>query len=318
MTKPRGVASGAPYTTIVWFRNDLRLEDNPALHAALERGGPIVPVFIWAPEEEGAWPPGAASRYWLHQSLKALDASLRDRGSRLILWQGPSLGTLRDIVRETNAGAVYWNRRYEPTAIARDTSVKSALRNEGLTVESFNASLLVEPLDIATKQGKPYQVFTPFWKTCLGRLEMPQPLPSPTRIAAPGTWPGSQPLKSLRLEPSIDWANGIRAVWQPGEAGAHAQLTRFLDEAIADYSEGRDRPDRTGTSRLSPHLHFGEIGPRQILHALLTRGAWDTRSGAASGVDKFVSELGWREFSYHLLYHFPHTMDRPLNEAFER
>ncbi|MBX7256513.1 MAG: DNA photolyase family protein [Candidatus Hydrogenedentes bacterium] len=314
MTKA-AVASNA---SIVWFRHDLRLEDNPALHAAIGRGGPVVPVFIWAPEEEGAWPQGAASRYWLHQSLASLDASLRKLGSQLIMRRGPSLDTLRSLVRETGATAVYWNRRYEPAAIARDAAVKSALRDDGLTVDSFNSTLLVEPWEIATKQDKPYQVFTPYWRTCLAQLSLPDAIRAPKKLAVPAVLPRSLALDALQLEPSVDWAGGIRAAWTPGESGARAQVKRFLDDALANYSEGRDRPDQTGTSRLSPHLHFGEIGPRQVLRALMQSGVWDTRSGTVSGSDKFVSELGWREFSYHLLYHFPHTAERPLNTAFER
>ena len=163
--------------SIVWFRLDLRLADNPALLAAARCGGPVIPVFIWAPEEEGNWPPGAASRWWLHQSLRQLDASLRQLGSRLIIRRGPTLDAIRDLLQTTGSGAVFWNRRYEPAAIERDSRVKAFLQKGGWTAESFNGSLLFEPWTIHTQQSQPYQVFTPFWKACL-----PQPAPEPEEI----------------------------------------------------------------------------------------------------------------------------------------
>lgn len=169
--------------TLVWFRKDLRLADNPALIAALGRGGPIVPVFIWAPDEEGQWPPGSASRWWLHQSLAQLGASLRQFGSRLVLRRGPTLETLRELLNQTGSTAVFWNRRYEPAVMERDRRVKTALQKDGLTVESFNGSLLFEPWTVQTQQGQPYQVFTPFWKACLAKPEPAPPEDAPCRLA---------------------------------------------------------------------------------------------------------------------------------------
>jgi deoxyribodipyrimidine photo-lyase len=300
---------------LVWFRQDLRLADNPALQAALKLGGPILPVFIWAPEEEGRWAPASASRYWLHQSLKALDAELERRGSRLILLPGPTAEALEGLAKKTGAGTMVWNRRYEPAVIRRDTALKSKLKAAGLTVESFNAALLWEPWTVATQTGKPYQVFTPFWKACLQKAGPPPPTPAPARLPAPSSWPRSVSLEKFALEPNIDWASDIRAAWQPGEAGANVQLERFLTKALGAYEEDRNRPDLSGTSRLSPHLHFGEIGPAQVWHAVREH----TESGAQAlkkAGEWYLREIVWRDFAHHLVYHFPHTPDEPLRSEF--
>ena len=283
--------------SILWFRLDLRLADNPALAAAIAHGGPVIPVFIWAPEEEGAWPPGAASRWWLHHSLAALSQDL----GGLVLRRGPSLATLRNLVRETGATAVFWNRRYEPALIARDSHVKQALLADGLRVESFNSALLFEPWAIKNKAGSPFQVFTPFYKACLSH-----PVGGPRfRVAA--RFDRTRRSASLRLEelallPKPDWTRGFD--WQPGEAGAHRALQQFVKSAEAGYPTHRELPAVTGTSRLSPHLHFGEISPRQI---------W-----TATTSEPFRRQLLWREFAHHLLYHFPHTAAAPLRPQFHR
>jgi len=304
--------------TLVWFRQDLRLADQPALAAALRRGGPVVPVYIWAPEEEGTWSPGGATRWWLHQSLRALATDLEALGSRLILRAGPSLDTLRTLARETGATAIFWNRRYEPAAIARDTLVKAALREEGLETESFNGALLVEPPTFFNKVGEPYKVFTPFWKAAAECIEVPSPLPRPKAILAPNTCPKSDALASLALEPTIPWAEGMRATWQPGEAGALAELARFDSAAICDYKDARDFPGIRGTSRLSPHLHFGEVSPRTAAAALREAAETGGVAGAISGAEAVVRQIYWREFAHYLLYHFPHTTDAPLRPEFAR
>jgi len=312
----------------VWFRHDLRLGDNPALTEAVKGGGAIIPVFIWSPAEEGEWPPGGASQWWLHQSLAALDVVLRLSGSRLVIRHGPSLETLRALVKETGARNIFWNRRYEPIVIARDSKIKSALKAEGMAAESFNAALLHEPWTIQNQSGKPFQVFTPFWKHCLSKPDPDTPLPAPKQLVAPGVWPKSLRLAELELEPKINWTEGMRAAWSPGEVGAKERLKRFVAQAFDDYSEQRNRPDVAGTSRLSPHLHFGEISPRQIWHAvaadvrrrntsgksnrLLTSAATDTWRNS-----QFLAEVGWREFAHHLLYHFPHTPTEPLRTDFK-
>lgn len=310
MHKPKG--------SVVWFRQDLRLADNPALVAAVRRGGPIIPVYIWAPEEEGAWPPGSASRWWLHQSLKQLNESLKRLGSRLIIRHGRSLDVIRDLLNTVDADAVFWNRRYEPAAVARDSRIMAALQADGYIAKSFNGSLLVEPWTIRTQAGQAYQVFTPFWKACLSQLAVPLPEKAPGRLETPLRWPATVRLEELGLEPAIDWTKGMRATWRPGEAGAGELLERFLDEGLKLYAEGRDRPGQSCTSRLSAHLHYGEISVRQIWHAIHHHLPRRHTPLGAKGVRVFATELGWREFAHYLLFHFPQTTDQPLREQFAR
>jgi deoxyribodipyrimidine photo-lyase len=297
---------------------DLRLGDHPALQAAIKRGGAIVPVFIHAPEEEAPWSPGGASLWWLHQSLASLNASLRELNSRLVIRRGPTLESLQALVQESGAGAVFWNRRYEPAVIACDARIKETLLAGGLTVESFNGALLNEPWTIRNQSRKPFQVFTPFWKHCLTKPPPVDPLPAPRKFSVPDKWPKSLPLNALELEPKIKWAEGIRAAWQPGEAGARAHLKRFLNDAVSTYINDRNRPDRTGTSRLSPHLHFGEITPRQIWRAARLHAEAKNIPGPTWHAWQFLTEIGWREFSHHLLFHFPQTPTEPLRAEFQK
>jgi deoxyribodipyrimidine photo-lyase len=293
---------------IVWFRNDLRLEDNPALPAAWDR--PIIPVFIWSAEEEGTWAPGAASRWWLHHSLLALSEELEALRSRLVILHGPALENLLSVARQTGADAVFWNRRYEPAIIQRDATVREGLRQAGLTAESFNGSLLFEPGEIKNQQGQPYQVYTTFWKACRARASPSQPSPAPEQLIEPERRVKSLPLESLSLLPRLDWAGGIRAAWTPGSKGANQELERFLREGRDEYSKHRDRPDRPGTSRLSPHLHFGEISPRTVWHRV------QENVPPRVHVETYLKELCWREFAHHLLFHFPQTPDQPLRQQF--
>ena len=303
---------------ILWFRQDLRVQDNAALHAALGRGGAVVPVYILDDAGEGEWAAGGASRWWLHQSLAALDASLRARGSRLLLARGDSVSVLTDLVAETGAGAVYWNRRYEPAVIARDKAIKAGLSAAGVEAKSFNSALLFEPHAIANKQGNPFQVFTPYWRHCLT-----QTVAEPVAIkagawAAAAKWPASLALDELGLLPKIKWDAGFYEAWQPGEDGARKQLKAFVARAMAAYEDTRNLPATAGTSRLSAHLHFGEIGPRQIWAAV--RGV-SKDSGvfpSSRGAQVFLTEVGWREFAHHLLFHYPHTPTQPLRENFNR
>jgi deoxyribodipyrimidine photo-lyase len=300
--------------SLVWFRQDLRVEDNPALAAALERGGPVVPVFVWSPEEEGAWAPASASRWWLHQSLKALADDLHRLGARLVLRHGEALPELLAAARQAGARAVFWNRRYEPAVIARDARVKEALRKEGLAAESFNGALLFEPWQVQTKQKKPFQVYTPFWKACLALPPPAGPLAAPERLPAPARQPASVALEKLGLEPTIDWAAGMRKAWAPGTAGAHRRLDRLLG-VVGRYADDRDRPGLEGTSSLSPHLHFGEISPHTVWRRVVQEGGGQARA-LPRGAETYLKELVWREFAYHLLYHFPDTTDRPLRPEF--
>ncbi len=283
----------------------------------MRHGGFVIPIFIWSPEEEDRWQPGAASRWWLHQSLAALDATLRQRGSRLIIRRGPTLETIRELLEQSGATAVYWSRRYEPAVIARDRRVKSVLHRDGVIAETLNGDLLFEPGTVRTQVGRPYQVFSSFWKACLVRGDAAPPEPAPSHLERPRYWPASLALGELGLEPSIDWAVGLRERWNPGEAGAREQLNGFLERGLREYPTGRDRPDQPGTSRLSPYLHFGEISTRQIWFAVgeQCRQAGTGTCTQASRV--YARELGWREFAYHLLFHFPHTPEQPLRKNFD-
>ncbi|HEU6449038.1 MAG TPA: deoxyribodipyrimidine photo-lyase [Verrucomicrobiae bacterium] len=303
--------------SIVWFRSDLRLVDNPALQAAVQFGA-VIPVFIWSPDEESPWRPGAASNFWLHQSLRALENSLRERGSKLILRRGPALETVRGLVKETGATKVFWNRRYEPAIIARDAKIKETLHSEGIAAESFNGALLHEPWTIRNKSDKPFQVFTPFWKRCLSGNDPDKPLSTPKQIQTPKKFPKSLALDDFELEPKIKWAERIRAAWTVGEAGAMENLKQFLSDGFENYFGQRNFPALRGTSRLSPYLHFGEISPRQIWQA--TKDFAENRGLKKSRWrdSQFVSEIGWREFAHHLLFHFPRTPEEPLRRGFER
>ncbi|RAO76058.1 cryptochrome/photolyase family protein [Dyella jiangningensis] len=302
-------------TAIVWFRRDLRLADQPALSAACAAHERVLPVYIHAPHEEGAWAPGAASRCWLHHSLVDLQSQLREQGASLHVRRGDSLAVLRELVHATGATAVYWNRLYEPTAIARDSTVKAALREQGVEARSFNASLWCEPWQRETRQQAPYRVFTPFWRSLRTQLS----------VTAPSTRPSIHglevadglPIDALELLPAIPWDSGLREAWRPGERGAREALEVFEDDAVTDYATARDLPARHGTSRLSPHLHFGEISPRQIHHALAARvSAIDARR--RPDIEPFLRELGWREFAHHLLYHFPATPTANFDRRFDR
>jgi deoxyribodipyrimidine photo-lyase len=302
-------------TAILWLRRDLRLTDQPALVRALAEAERVVPVYIHAPEEEAPWAPGGASRWWLHHSLAALGVDLARLGSRLVIRRGPTLEALRALVRETGAGAVFWSRLYEPAVVARDTAIKQALRADGLEAESCNAALLAEPWTVRTGEGQPYRVFTPFWRTVGTRLDaLPPPLPAPRALPPVPAVLAGEPLAALGLLPKIRWDAGFAAHWSPGETGALARLDAFADSAIGRYHDDRNRPDIDGCSRLSPHLHFGEISPRQAL--TVARQAAAARAVDASGADSFVRELGWREFAHHLLHHFPHTPSQPLDARF--
>ncbi|MGH8031845.1 MAG: cryptochrome/photolyase family protein [Luteimonas sp.] len=298
---------------IVWFRRDLRLADNPALQVAIGEGYAPVCVYIHAPDEEGDWAPGEASDAWRHRSLKALDGDLRARGSRLRLFVGPTLQTLRTIATACGAEAVFWNRRYEPAIEQRDTAIKQALRRDGLRARSFNGALLFEPWALATKTGTPYKVFTPFWRAALADWRLPNRSEAPGDIAAVDDAPSGIALDALNLAPALGWDRGFWQRWTPGEAGAHEALEVFVDGALRGYRVDRDRPDRIGTSRLSPHLHHGDIAPWRVAGRLQA----ERDATNATDIDALVRELGWREFAYHLLHHFPSTVDHNLNPKFD-
>jgi deoxyribodipyrimidine photo-lyase len=302
---------------IVWFRQDLRLADHAALAAAVKRGGPVIPLFVWAPEAEGAWPAGAASRWWLHQSLTRLSEDLRDKGNALIIRRGSPGTVLVDVARATGATSIYWTRRYEPAVVACDLALERDLQAAGLEVGIFGGALLHEPEGIRNKSGKPFQVFTPFWRACLMRPDPEESLVSPKHVTGmPGLT--SLPLGTLELEPKIPWAGGLAATWHPGRTGAVRQLERFLKEGYEEYSERRNYPGEFGTSGLSPHLHFGEISPREVWNAVRRMAGRRPKLAAAWRSSQFLVELGWREFAHHLLVHFPTTPEEPLRSEFNR
>ena len=298
--------------TIIWFRNDLRLADNPALHQSIDEGLSPICVYIHAPGEEGAWRPGAASDAWRHRSLAALDADLRRRGSRLRCFRGPTLQTLQTLVAACDAECVFWNRRYEPAIEQRDSRIKAALREQGTRAESFNSALLFEPWQLSTLQSGPYRVFTPFWRRALQQWVVRPSGDAPGVIEDATQGPRGIALEALELSPRPSWDAGFWSEWKPGEQGALEALEVFIDGALRGYATGRDRPDRVGTSRLSPYLHFGEIAPWRVANALEAR----RNAANATDIDAHVRELGWREFSYHLLHHFPGTTDQNLNPRF--
>jgi deoxyribodipyrimidine photo-lyase len=298
---------------LVWFRNDLRLDDQPALRAALDAGQVPVCVYIHAPEEEGSWRPGAASDAWRQHSLAALDASLRARGSRLRIFSGPSLELLGTIAAACDAEAVYWTRRYEPEIERRDAQIKRTLREQGLHAESFNGALLFEPWTLATRQQGPYRVFTPFWRAALSQWRAPACWDAPQSLPDLEGDPDGIRLEVLRLTPRHGWDEGFWTHWTPGEAGAREALQVFLDGALHGYREQRDRPDRVGTSRLSPHLHFGEIAPWRVVAALEAQRT----AGLEADIDAYLRQLGWREFARHLLHHFPDSPTRNFDRRFD-
>lgn len=304
--------------SIVWFRLDLRLSDNPALSAAATRGDPVIPVFIWAPHEEGDWAPGTASRWWLYHSLKSLAGELKSAGSELILRRGDSADVLLQLCHDTGATRVFWNRRYEPASVRRDKAVENTLKSAGIQVATFNSSLLFEPWTVTTQSGSPYKVFTAFWRGCLKALQPPEPLPRPPALSKPRIWPKSLHVDELGLWRGAAESERWNGTWRPGSVGAKAQLDCFLANNFQRYDETRDRPDLATTSKLSPHLHFGELGPGEVLHAVRKHAKHCGLPEKIWLYSRFITELGWREFAYHLLWHFPHTQDAPLRAEFQR
>jgi len=306
---------------IVWFRDDLRLSDHPALHAASQSGAPVICLYVLDEESRAphARPLGGAARWWLAQSLKALQAGLRSAGTALILRRGPTAKVIGDLAQQAKAGAVFWNNIVQTPHQAIADGVAAHLGGIGVDVRRFSGDLLVAPADIRTREGRGLRVFTPFWRRVQGLIDqsggLPSPLPAPKSLP-PVQGIESEPLQSWQLEPRHpDWAGGLRETWTPGEAAAQARLKRFLEDGIEAYAENRDRPDRRGTSTLSPHLRFGEISPRQVWHA--ARFAAAERPALTGDIEKFLSELGWREFCRHLLFDTPDLAERNLQGAFD-
>ena len=317
--KARAADAPAPHApVIVWLRNDLRVEDNPALQAARETSAPLIPVYIL--DDDAPRAPRGASRWWLHHSLAALGGQFAALGAPLVLRRGDSAACLRRLIADTGAGAVYWNRRYYAEHIAIDAALKRDLVEAGLRVESFNGSLLREPWEVKTGSGGFYKVYSPFWRAlrAMGPAR-PEAPPSPRKLTGPASAPASAPasdaLDEWALRPAKpDWAAAFSETWTPGAKGAHKRLRDFLNGPADQYSDGRNRPDLEFTSRLSPHLAFGEIGPTQIWRETMT--AIDKGAVDAGSADTFLAEIGWREFSNNLLFHFEARPDEPMRAEF--
>ena len=294
--------------SIVWFRDDLRLADNPALRAALDRDEPIIALYVLDEESDGVRPLGGAARWWLHHSLASLHERLRDRAGRLVLRRGAAVRAVREVVRDAGAGAVFWNRRYGGPERAIDGALKSGLRADGVEVASFAGSLLFEPWTVKTGSGSHYSVFTPFWRACRALPAPRDPVPEPREIPGPGRHPASDRLEDWGLLPTTpDWAGGLRDTWEPGEPAARRRLRTFLSEELATYDRARDEPAAGATSMLSPYLRWGEVSPYTVWH----------EAKSADGAGGFLTEVGWREFAWHTLFHFPDLATKNLRAEFD-
>ena len=296
---------------IVWFRQDLRIQDNTALAQAIERGYSIIPLYIWDLESEANWSPGGAGKWFLHHALSALDESFLTHGAALVIRSGETGEILDKLIESEDISAVFWNRRYEPAAIRRDSQIKQDLVERGVSVESFNSALIWEPHTVATGQGKAYQVFTPFWKQVSKR-----PIPKPVDVSLDAAQfasidAPSQSIDSLELLPKIKWDAGFKDAWAVNEAEALRLLEDFSQSSFKAYNVDRDFPSTLGTSRLSPYLHFGLIGPRQVWAKIS-----EAMNKASITDDTYLKEIAWREFAHNVLYHFPNTPENPLREKF--
>jgi deoxyribodipyrimidine photo-lyase len=302
--------------TIMWFRQDLRLTDNPALVQAVAGGGPVVALYILDEATPGTWAPGGASRWWLHHSLSALAKDIAARGGQLVLRRGPVRDVLSAIVSETGASRVVASRCYEPWARALEKHVHDDLKAVGVQFSRYAGTLLFDPDQVRTKTAVPYKVYTPFWRA-VSVSEQRALARAPAKINGPAKPPRSDTLADWALLPtSPDWAGGLRAAWTPGEAGALARLDAFLDSALRTYDADRNRPDRAGTSRLSPHLRLGEISPATCWHRARAHASGDP--GLDKGLETFLKELTWRDFSYHLLYHWPTLPEAAFKPEYDR
>jgi deoxyribodipyrimidine photo-lyase len=318
------MATRSAFPHIVWFRDDLRLSDQPALHAAAEAAAehdaPVICLYVLDEESPAlrlpqARPLGGAARWWLAQSLRSLQQSFRAIGAPLVLRKGPAAKVIRELALQTGAKAVFWNEIAQVPYWQQAQDVASSLEELGVTSHGFPGDLLAQPGQIRSKEGRGLRVFTPFWKRVQALGDPAKPLPAPKTLGGAADLT-SDAIEDWGLEPTRpDWAGGLREAWTPGEAAAQARLTAFLQDRIVTYSTARDRPDRAGTSGLSPHLRFGEISPRQIWYA--ARFAAGERPALSGDVDKFLSELGWREFSRHLLFDVPDLAERNLQPSFD-
>ncbi len=301
---------------IVWLRRDLRLTDNPALHYATILKRPFVIAYIQN-TTDNAWQIGSASQWWLHHSLAALSESITKAGGHLSLFCGDPKEILEKLITETGADTVAWNRRYEPAAIKSDSALKKTLSESNIEVKSFAGNLCQEPWQVQRSGKHPYKVFTAYWRASLKlpSIDLTKPVTKLSQCVAGVA--GEVQLDALDLLPAIDWASAFPDHWQPGEAGAKKMLKNLVNARITNYQTARDIPSVEGTSRLSPHLAFGEISPR-FINASVKAALQKNKIAADDNTETFLREIGWREFAYHLIYHFPHTTDKPLDQRFEK
>ncbi len=313
---------------LCWFHQDLRLGDNPTLDAAIRSGHNVVPVYILDDAAAGDWAMGGASRWWLHRSLMDLDAGLRHAGSRLIIQKGDAGTVLAKLVAATDAEAIYTQTRGEPWSKAQLAAISHDMAAKGCKINQYNGAFLSNAGDVLSKAGTRMKVFTPYKKNLLKQLSGITPdgqvirdlCPRPSAVPAPDMWPDSMTVDGLKLRPTApDWSGGLADTWRVGEGAALQRLDDFLEGIAPHYHVSRDQPSIEGTSRLSPHLHFGEISPVTIYHAVMEKMAIDgDRTGGAGheGMDVFLSEVVWREFSYELLDQFPHMPHAPMKDDF--
>lgn len=296
--------------TIFWFRNDLRLSDNPGFSQAVAEGT-VMPIFISEEESAEAFKMGAASRWWLHHSLEKLDRSLQ---RKLNFYRGNSLEVFKKLLERHRIQAVYWSRSYEPWALQQEQAVAQLLEQKNIPFQSFNASLLWEPCEVLKKDGKPYQVFTPFYVEALsGSAAIRKPLPAPTSMKLCRDQSNLDDLNSLALLSKIPWHHKLQSCWKAGEQEAQEQLKIFLQNGLEGYQQHRDFPAFSATSRLSPHLHFGEISPHQVRHTTQQAALKSFKKDA----DAFLREVAWREFSYYQLFHFPELPWKNFQSKFD-
>lgn len=309
------MGENGPRPVIVWFRRDLRTADNPALAAAARSGAPVVPLYVLDEAYEGR-AIGGAARWWLDKSLRRLAGDLRSAGSPLVLRRGRAEQEVLKLADEIGAAAVHWNRLHTPEADRRDEALAASLDARRVQVRAFTATLLQEPGSLVGGEGRPYRVFTPFFRALRSTLKLVEPLAAPQRLRAPDAAPASEDLQRWGLHPTRpDWSTGF-SVWTPGEAGALARLDAFVSGPLGGYDERRDLPGTDGTSGLSPHLHWGEISPARVWRAAVSAAEYgDARDRA---VEKFLAELGWREFSHHLLAIEPELKTRNFRPEFDR
>lgn len=299
---------------IVWLRQDLRLDDNPALYHACQHASSVYPLYIQE-DKEANWPIGSASKVWLHHAIKNLQLLFKKKSSTLILRQGNVAAVLDDLIAETGSEAVYWNRRYEPYHVQHDKKLKQDLNEKDIVVKSYPANLLHEPHEIINKQGNPYKVFTPFWKNYLALGNPVAPLPPPDDLKPVNEMPYSMMLDDYHLLPEINWDKGIREYWGQQKLSAEKQVKQFTEQ-IDDYPCARDFPAEEGVSRLSPYLHFGQISVRQVWHHVIESETAKGQLTPSYAALSYLRQLVWRDFAHHLLFHFPDSDQHPLRSEF--